>query len=72
MKNRLFSVRIKGFSECFVEAPTHSKAKSMVARALCDSSYAYDFWDAICLIRSCRLSNESRSSPYVTNHLLNL
>ena len=70
MENRLFSIRVKGFPECFVEAPTHSKAKAIVARSLCESSYAYDFWDAICMIRSCRLSNEPRYSPYVTHHLI--
>lgn len=70
--NRLFVVRINGFSECFVEAATHTKAKSIAARSLCNASYAYDFWDAILMIKSCRLSDEPRYSPYVSDRLLHL
>jgi len=71
MKNRLFSLYVDGVPECFVEAPTHSKAKSIAAYSLCDANYAYSFFDAIRMIRSCKLSNEFRYSPHVTEHLLN-
>lgn len=70
MKNRLFSIYVEGFPECFVEAPSHSKAKSITAYSLVDSNYAYSFWDAIRMIRSCRLSSEFRYSPHVIEHLI--
>jgi hypothetical protein len=70
MENRLFVIRTDGFDEVFVKAISHSKAKAIAARSLRESSYAYDFWDAICMIRSCRLSDEPPYSPYVTDRLL--
>ncbi len=67
-ENRHFVVRVDGFAEAFVVAPSHSKAKAKVARSLRDSNYAYDFWDGLCMIRSCRLTKESIGSVYTDYH----
>lgn len=71
MKTKIFSVWVDGFPECFVEASTRSKAKAIAARSLINANYAYNFFEAIRMIRKCRLSNEYRYSTYVLEHLLN-
>lgn len=70
MKDRLFVVLVDGMGEAFVEAKDHSKAKAKAARSLCDANFAYGFWQAIKMIKSCRLSDEPRFSPHVCEHLI--
>lgn len=66
--DRHFVVRVDGFSTAFVLAPNHSKARAKVAYSLMNANYAYDFFDAVCMIRSLRLTDEPIGSYYSSLH----
>ena len=63
-KQRHFVVYVRGFSEAFVVAESRSKARGKIAYSLIDAGYAYDFMDAVRMIKSLRLTDEEIGSAY--------